>query len=619
MDTEKDLLRFLTCGSVDDGKSTMIGRLLHDSKQIYDDHLQSLEKDSKKVGSAGQAIDFSLLLDGLKAEREQGITIDVAYRYFSTPRRKFIIADCPGHVQYTRNMITGGSTCGLAIVLIDARQGILEQTRRHSFLVSLLDIGHMIVAVNKMDLVGYQEEIFNTIRDGFTEFATRLSVRDINFIPMSALLGDNIVDPSSNMPWYKGATLLDALETVHIASDRNFVDFRLPVQYVMRQSSDFRGYMGTIASGILRPGSEVEVLPSRQRAVVTGIHTFDGKLEEAFPPMAVSVTLDREIDVSRGDTLVSPKNLPRVSSEFEATLVWMDERPLSRDRSYHFKLASTETRAQVADLRYRFDINTLSRAPAETLAMNEIGRVRLELARAIAFDPYQRNRATGAFIMIDPVSHQTVGAGMILDRSTDSEEENPRPDRSTLHPKDSQVTRIERANRLKQTPYTVWLTGLPKSGKSTIAYALERKLFDLGYSAMVLDGANLRLGLSDNLGFSRAERGEAARRAAHVARLMNDAGMVCIVATVSPFESDRQAARAVIGPSRFMEVFVDAPLEVCEQRDDEQLYQKVDKFTGVSAPYERPQAPQLVVQTDQLSLSQAVETIVDTLLAHVKA
>jgi len=617
-DAQKDLLRFLTCGSVDDGKSTLIGRLLHDSKQVYEDHLQTLAKDSKKVGSAGGAIDFSLLLDGLKAEREQGITIDVAYRYFSTPQRKFIIADCPGHVQYTRNMITGGSTCNLAVVLVDARHGILEQTRRHSFLVSLLDIGQVVVAVNKMDLVEFKQSVFDDIRRAYTEFAARLAVRNIMFIPLSALNGDNVVESSSTMPWYKGAPLLDHLENVHVASERNMIDLRLPVQYVLRQTSDFRGYSGSIASGILRPGSEVEILPSKRRTTVKEIVGYDGSLKEAFPPMSVTVTLADEVDVGRGDMIVSPQNVPRIDNSFEATLVWMDDsKELSKNRPYIMKLHTSETRAQVAALRYRFDVNTLGRLEAPTLALNEIGRVRMELAASVAFDPYKRNHQTGSFILIDPVTHQTVAAGMILDRLVTGEDKASR-DGSTLHPKESQVTGVERADRLKQNPHTVWLTGLPKAGKTTLAYALERRLHDQGHSVFVLDGTNLRLGLSDDLGFQALERGEAVRRAAHVAKLMNDAGLITVVALVSPFAADRDAARRIIGDDRFVEVYLNAPADACEARDNENLYAraragKIRGFTGVEGPYDPPPSAELVLPSHEIDVDESVERLLTLL------
>jgi bifunctional enzyme CysN/CysC len=624
-----DLLRLLTCGSVDDGKSTLIGRLLHDSKTLYEDHLASLEADSRRVGSAGGAIDFSLLLDGLKAEREQGITIDVAYRYFSTPRRKFIIADCPGHEQYTRNMVTGASTANLAVVLVDARAGILPQTRRHSFIASLLDIGHIVVAVNKMDLVDWSQDVFERLRADYVEFATRLEVRSVHFIPISALRGDNVVEPSSHMPWYRGVPLLDYLETVHIASDRNLIDLRFPVQLAVRQDMSFRGYAGTLASGILRPGAEVMVLPSRQRTRVRQVVTWEGEREEAFPPMAVSVTTTDEIDIGRGDMLVHPRNLPRVGQELDAVLVWMSESPLDPKRTYRIKHTTREAHAEVAELRYRFDVNTLHRVPAETLALNEIGRARVQVSRPLAYDPYRRNRATGSFILIDPVTNGTVAAGMILDRSRGDDDPvaGPAPAgsarsgaaaRGLLRPQPSRVAPAERVERLGQEPATVWLTGLPRSGKSTLAYALERRLFDAGYLVHVLDGENLRLGISDNLGFGALERSENVRRAAHVAKLAAGAGLITVVALVSPDEADRAAARAIIGADRFLEVYLSAPLEACEARDTEGLYRRarageIARFTGISAPYEPPRSPDLVLPTHELAVEDAVARLVDLL------
>ena len=625
-----DLLRLLTCGSVDDGKSTLIGRLLHDSKTLYEDHLASLEADSRRVGSAGGAIDFSLLLDGLKAEREQGITIDVAYRYFSTPRRKFIIADCPGHEQYTRNMVTGASTANLAIVLLDARAGILQQTRRHSFIASLLDIGHVVVAINKMDLVDWSQEVFDRIRREYVEFATRLEVRNIHFIPISALQGDNVVEPSAHMPWYRGVPLLDHLETVHVGADRNLIDLRFPVQLALRQDMSFRGFAGTLASGILRPGAEVMVLPSRQRTRVRSVVTFEGEREEAFPPMAVTVTTTDEVDIGRGDMLVHPRNLPRVGQELDAILVWMSETPLDRQRTYRIKHTTREAHAEVTELRYRFDINTLHREPAESLALNEIGRARVVASRPLAYDPYRRNRATGSFILIDPVTNGTVAAGMILDRRDDDDDDEdeatiPGSARSAdavkkgilrAHP--SRVAPAERTERLGQEPATVWLTGLPKSGKSTLAYALERRLFDAGYLAHVLDGENLRLGISDNLGFAALERTENVRRAAHVAKLAAGAGLITIVALVSPHESDRAAASAIIGTERFLEVHLSAPVNACEARDEEGLYRRarageINRFTGVSAPYEEPRTPALTLPTHEITVNEAVSRLIGLL------
>jgi bifunctional enzyme CysN/CysC len=617
----KDLLRFLTCGSVDDGKSTMIGRLLHDSKEIYDDHLKTLEKDSKKVGSAGEAIDFSLLLDGLKAEREQGITIDVAYRYFSTPKRKFIIADCPGHEQYTRNMATGASTANLAVVLIDARHGVVEQTKRHSFIASLLDIGHIVVAVNKMDLVDYAEETYEQIRRDYEDFASRLQVRNIHFIPMSALMGDNIVESSPRMPWFKGSPLLQYLQTVHIGSDRNLIDMRFPVQYVLRQDSSFRGFCGTVASGVLRAGSEITVLPSGKTTKVKSIHNFEGTIDEAFPPMAVTVATEDEVDISRGDMLVSPKNLPRVSQKFEAAIVWMTDVPLDTEQHYRIKQGVAEAQAEVTELVYRFNVNNIGREDAATLNLNEIGRVRVETSRALAFDPYRRNRATGSFILIDTISNATVAAGMILDRTGQEDIQDKYKVSTNIREHVSRVSATERQTRLKQQAATIWLTGLPKAGKTTISYALERHLFDKGIVVNVLDGENLRHGLSKNLSFSALDRSEHIRRAANVAKLCNDAGIMTVVALVSPYTSDRNEARKIVGSDRFLEVHIDAPVETCESRDSDGLYAAARKgdiegFTGISAPYEVPPKPDLHIDSSKTAVDQSVQSIIDLLQAH---
>jgi len=618
-DERKDLLRLLTCGSVDDGKSTLIGRLLYDSKLLYEDHLAALERDSVRRGSAGGDMDYSLLLDGLKAEREQGITIDVAYRFFATPRRKFIIADTPGHEQYTRNMATGASTADLAVILIDARQGVLPQTRRHSFIASLLGIRHLVVAVNKMDLVGYRQEVFERIRGDYFDFATRLEIGEVACIPISALKGDNVVTPGPNLLWYQGEPLLPYLETVHVASDRNFIDLRFPVQYVLRPDLNFRGYCGTVASGILRRGDAVLALPSGRRSTVKAIVTHDGEVEEAFPPMAVTVTLSDELDISRGDLLAHPHNLPRTSHELEAMLVWMDERALALNQPYLLKHVAGMIQADVVGLRYRMNVNTLHREPADTLALNEIGRVALRLRRPLAHDAYARNRACGAFVLIDRLSNATVAAGMILDREPDESVPEHRaadqPRSRYVRPPPSLVTPGERASRLRQKPCTVWLSGLPKSGKTTLAVALERRLFDLGCQAHILDGGTLRLEISRDLGFSGDDRAENIRRAAGVARVCNDAGLITIAAFVSPFAEDRHRARQIIGAARFLEVYVHAPVEVCERRDDEGLYARarrgeIPEFSGVSAPYEEPSRADLVLPTHELDVATCVEQIV---------
>jgi bifunctional enzyme CysN/CysC len=620
---QKDLLRILTAGSVDDGKSTLIGRLLYDSKLVYEDHLKTLAKDSKRVGHAGESIDYSLLTDGLKAEREQGITIDVAYRYFSTPRRKFIIADCPGHEQYTRNMATGASTADLGIILVDAKHGVLDQTRRHSFITSLLGISHLVVAVNKMDLVGYDRAVFDAIQAEYLDFAARLEVKNIHFVPMSALMGDNVVERSSRMPWFRGGPLLDYLESVHVGSTRNLIDLRFPVQYVLRQDGGFRGYSGTVASGLLRAGASITALPSGKTTRVKSIVTYssvkgEGEITEAFPPMAVTVTLDDEVDISRGDMLVNPKNLPDLASDFEAVLVWMNETPMAPEQPYLIKHACSEARAEIANVEYKFDINNLSRSPCEHLELNEIGRVHLRLSKRLAFDAYARNRATGAFILIDPIHNGTVAAGMILDRKTVDSAVGLDADSPLLRSRKSTVTTEARAARLGHRAMTVWLTGLPCSGKSTLAYRLEARLFELGVNAHVLDGENLRQGISQNLGFAALERSENVRRAAHIARLCNDAGLVTIVALVSPYAADRTEARAIVGADRFTEVHLSAPVEVCEARDTEGLYARartgeIARFTGVSAPYEAPETPELVLDTATTSERACLDQLVAAL------
>ncbi len=617
---EKELLRLLTCGSVDDGKSTLIGRLLYDSKMIYEDHLATLRADSLQHGTTGDDFDPALLTDGLKAEREQGITIDVAYRYFSTAKRKFIIADTPGHEQYTRNMATGASTCDLAVILIDARHGVLTQTRRHTFIVSLLGIRHVVVTVNKMDLVDYAQEVFEEIRDDYRSFATRLDLPDLHFLPISALKGDNVVDPSPNMAWYQGPTLMHFLESVYIGSDRNFEDFRFPVQLVNRPHLDFRGYCGTIASGIIRQGEEVMVLPSRKKSKIKSIVTMDGDLEEAFTPQAVTLTLADEIDISRGDVIVRPGNLPKLADTFESVVVWMHEDALVPGKTYWFKHGTTTVTGTVRRLRYRVDVNTLHRAPAATLKLNEIGRCTISLSHPVAFDDYRRNRSTGAFIIVDRITNATVAAGMIMDRRTAEESsdhwEAERP--ASLQATDSPVSADEREARFGQKPVTLLLTGLTGSGKTSIAFALERFLFDHGHTAAVLDGQNLRIGISRDLGFSDEDRSENIRRGAEAAKLFNSAGLICIAAFVAPNEEVRQRAKQVVGEDRFLVVHLSAPEEVRRSRDVHGHYARADSgewpnFPGVTAPYEPPHQPDLELHTEQLSITQCVEKIVELL------
>ncbi|BBO30572.1 sulfate adenylyltransferase subunit CysN [Lacipirellula parvula] len=618
----KEMLRFLTCGSVDDGKSTLIGKLLYETKMIYEDQLAAIQRDSATHGTTGGDFDPALLTDGLKAEREQGITIDVAYRYFSTAKRKFIIADCPGHEQYTRNMATGASCCDLAIILIDARHGVMTQTKRHSFIVSLLGIKHVLVAVNKMDLVGYSEEVYEKIKSDYREFATRLELVDQHFIPISALKGDNLIEHSEKMPWYEGSTLMHHLENVHIASDRNLIDFRLPVQYVNRPNLDFRGFCGTIASGRIKKGEVVMALPSRKTSRIKSIVTFDGELDEAFTPQSVTVTLTDEIDVSRGDMLVRPDNVPQTADAFESTIVWMTEEPLTPGKQYWFKQGTKTAAGSISNLRYRIDVNTLHREETPVLALNEIGRCLVRLNQPIAFDDYRRNKGTGAFIVIDRVTNVTVGAGMILNRAAAGKDDHWSAEAdANLQSERSEVTAAERAGRFGQQPATILLTGLAGAGKTTLAYALERKLFDAGRAVCVLDGQNMRRGISRDLGFTVADRSENLRRSAEAAKLLNDAGLICVAAFLAPEESVRLKAAEVVGRERFLVVHLDAPVDVCRARDQEGLYSKADSgeianFPGVSAPYETPSKPDLVLDTAKLPVDECVKQVLELLAAR---
>lgn len=614
----KDLLRFLTCGSVDDGKSTLIGRLLYDSKMIYEDQLAAVQRDSKIHGTTGTDFDPALLTDGLKAEREQGITIDVAYRYFSTSKRKFIIADTPGHEQYTRNMATGASNCQLAIILIDARHGVTVQTRRHSFIVSLLGIGHVIVAINKMDLLDWSEDVYEQIRRDYNSFSTRLGFRDIHFIPISALQGDNVVEPGNHMPWYNGPTLLHHLEHVNIASHRNFIDMRFPVQSVMRPNLNFRGFAGSIASGVMRPGDKVMVLPSRKTTTVSAIQNWSGKLDYAFPQMPVVITLADEVDVSRGDIIAPINNLPKIDSEFEAMLVWMAETPAMESSHFLIKHCSSMIPATLDKIRYEIDVNTMRKKPGEDvmrLNLNSIARVKIVLHRPMAFDSFERNHATGAFILIDRLTNATAAAGMILDKTT-ADEGSTRPKSTHITKVDSLVSNEDRERLLGHKPCTIWLTGLSGSGKSTIAKLLEKQLIDSGRLAFLLDGDNVRHGLNRDLGFSAEDRKENIRRIAEVAKLMNNAGMIVVTAFISPYKEDRDDARTIIGAERFAETFVDTPLEVCEQRDPKGLYKRarqgeITGFTGIDAPYEKPDNPELTIDTANNDVEECVSQIIN--------
>ena len=606
----KDLLRFLTCGSVDDGKSTLIGRLLHDSKMIYEDQLATLTADSTTQGTTGDAPDLALLTDGLKAEREQGITIDVAYRYFSTARRKFIIADTPGHEQYTRNMVTGASTCQLAIILIDARYGVLPQTKRHTFIASLLGIRNVVVAVNKMDIADWSQDRFNQICEDYRDFAQSLELVDPYFLPMSALLGDNVVDASDNMSWFSGPTLMEHLETVDVEVGIDLERFRMPVQLVVRPDLDFRGFAGTIASGVLKPGDPVISMPSGVGSSVERIVTFDGDLDVAGPGRAVTVTLTDEIDVSRGDLLVKAGEQPFRAHDIDAMIVWMDDTELEPGRQYLLQSSNGLSNASVTLIRHRIDINTLEQEQATSLALNDIALCAITSDRELLFDAYSTNRQTGSFILVDRLSNATVAAGMITGVSS-SWDQAPE---ASLTRQMSDITPSERAARLGQQPCTVLLTGLSAAGKSTIATALSRRLFDLGKTAIRLDGENIRLGISRDLGFSAQERSENLRRVAELALLVNKQGIMAIAALAAPKASVRDQARELVGTEHYLEIFVDTPIEVCRERDPNGLYEAADRgdipqFPGVSATYDRPTNMDLRVDTSTQSIGECVEQI----------
>ncbi|WP_455923527.1 sulfate adenylyltransferase subunit CysN [Pseudomonas putida] len=606
----KELLRFLTCGNVDDGKSTLIGRLLHDSKMIYEDHLEAITRDSKKVGTTGDDIDLALLVDGLQAEREQGITIDVAYRYFSTAKRKFIIADTPGHEQYTRNMATGASTCDLAIILVDARYGVQTQTRRHSYIASLLGIKHIVVAINKMDLKGFDEGVFEEIKADYLKFAEGIALKptSLHFVPMSALKGDNVVNRSERSPWYTGQSLMEILETVEVAGDRNLTDLRFPVQYVNRPNLNFRGFAGTLASGIVHKGDEVVVLPSGKTSRVKSIVTFEGELEQAGAGQAVTLTMEDEIDISRGDLLVHADNVPTVTDSFDAMLVWMAEEPMLPGKKYDIKRATSYVPGSIASIVHKVDVNTLAEGPGSALALNEIGRVKVALDTSIALDGYDSNRTTGAFIVIDRLTNGTVGAGMIIAPPVV-------PHGSAgHHGKQAHVATEERALRFGQQPATVLFSGLSGAGKSTLAYAVERKLFDMGRAVFVLDGQNLRHDLNKGLPQDRAGRTENWRRAAHVARQFNEAGLLTLAAFVAPDAEGREQAKALIGADRLLTVYVQASPQVCRERDPQGLYAADgDNIPGESFPYDVPLNADLVVDTQSVSVEEGVKQVLDLL------
>ena len=589
--TDKSLLRFLTCGSVDDGKSTLIGRLLYDSQLILDDQLASLKKESHNRITGDEGIDFSLLVDGLTAEREQGITIDVAYRFFSTDKRKFIVADTPGHEQYTRNMATGASNADLALVLIDARKGVLTQTRRHSFILSLIRVKHVVLVVNKIDLVGYDQAVFDKITSEYRTFAEPLGFKTLEAVPVSALRGDNILAPSANMPWYSGPTLVPYLETIDVTEDRTAQTFRFPVQWVNRPDLDFRGFSGTVASGSIAVGDDVLIASSRKPAAIKRIVTMDGDLEQAVAGQAVTLVLDREVDVSRGDVLTRPGETPEFSNQFQARLIWMSEESAFPGRSYLLKVGSQIVPATITDLKFRTNVNTLEHTAATKIDLNEVATVTIATDKPIAFDAYSANALTGGFILVDRLSNATLGAGIIefgLRRA------------QNLTYQSFDVNRQVRARMKGQTARIVWFTGLSGSGKSSIANLLEKRLTAEGRHAYILDGDNVRHGLNKDLGFTEAARVENIRRVAEVARLMADAGLIVLVSFISPFEKERRLAREIAGDIDFCEVYVDTPLEVCEARDPKGLYKRarageIKNFTGIDSPFEPPQAPELVL------------------------
>jgi bifunctional enzyme CysN/CysC len=601
-----ELLRFCTAGSVDDGKSTLIGRLLYETDSVYEDHLHAVGEASKKLS---RDTDLALLTDGLKAEREQGITIDVAYRYFSTPRRRFIIADTPGHEQYTRNMVTGASTADLAIILLDAKNGITTQSKRHGFIASLMGMARVVVAVNKMDLVDYAESVYDGLCREYADFAAKLDLPGLTFMPISALCGDNVVTRSERMPWYQGSALLPHLETVEISGNRNLVDFRMPIQLVNRPNPGFRGYSGSIESGVVRVGDEVLALPSGLGTKVERIFVADVESDYAYPPQAVTVCLADEIDLSRGGMLVHPGNKPQILRDIEAMLVWMDETPLDTSVNYRLKHGTAMVRTAVNKITYKVDPNTLHRADANTLATNDIGRVSLGLFQPIACESYRGNQSTGSFILVDPESNRTVACGMIIDRGADE----PGVVSANITQTHSLVSADQRKQFFKQEPATLWFTGLSGSGKTTVAHALELRLMNMGQACCVLDGDNVRGGLNRDLGFSDADREENIRRVADVAHLFNQAGLLVIASFICPTGKLRDNAREIIGDA-FIEVFIDCDLDECERRDPKGLYKKarsgeIKQFTGISAPYETPISPDIVVSTTNLTVDQSVDRL----------
>ena len=607
----KSLLRFITCGSVDDGKSTLIGRLLYDSKMIFEDQLEQLESDSKKLGTQGDEIDFALLVDGLAAEREQGITIDVAYRFFATDKRKFIVADTPGHEQYTRNMVTGATTADLAIILIDARKGVLTQTRRHSYLCHLIGIKNIVLAVNKMDLVNYEQETFDQIVEEYEHFATEIGIDKFTALPISGFKGDNITAVSKNTPWYQGSPLMHHLETVNLEQVHNDQDaFRMPVQWVNRPNLDFRGFCGKIASGQVRPGDEVRILPSGKTSHIDRIVTQDGDLDIAQKDQSVTLTLRDEVDCSRGQIITAAKEPLEVADQFETTLIWMEEEALTPGRAYYLKVGAQTVSATVAEPKYQINVNTLDHSAAKTLELNSIGVANITTDRAIPFASYSENRELGGFILIDKITNATVAAGLInfaLRRA------------QNIHWQATDINRDHHANLKNQKPAVLWLTGLSGSGKSTIANAIEKKLAGMNRHTFLLDGDNVRHGLNKDLGFTDADRIENIRRVGEVARLMTDAGLIVITAFISPFRAERTMVREMMQPGEFVEVFIDTPLNIAEQRDVKGLYAKarageLKNFTGIDSPYETPENPEIIIDTTQMNVETAADKIIQILM-----
>jgi bifunctional enzyme CysN/CysC len=603
----KSLLRFITCGSVDDGKSTLIGRLLYESKMLFEDQMAAVEADSKKWGTQGGEIDFALLVDGLAAEREQGITIDVAYRFFSTDRRKFIVADTPGHEQYTRNMITGASTADVALILVDARKGLLTQTRRHSYLVSLIGIRKVVLAVNKMDLMEYSEQVFRDIETEYRAFAAQIGLDDITAIPLSALRGDNMVERSARMSWYSGPALLELLETVELDDSRmQLLPLRIPVQWVNRPNLNFRGFCGAISSGTATVGDRIRVQPSGRESRIARIISAGVDRPLAVAGESITVTLDDEIDISRGDVISAATAPAEVADQFQATVIWMDDEPMLPGRPYMLKLGSRTVSATITEPRYKVNVNTMEHLAAKQLELNEIGVCNIALDRVVPFDPYSDNRDTGGFILIDRITNNTVGAGMLhfaLRRS------------HNIHLQHVDVTKEARAQRLGQRPVVLWFTGLSGAGKSTIANLVEKKLHAMGRHCYLLDGDNLRHGLNKDLGFTEADRVENIRRVAEVSRLMIDAGLIVLTAFISPFRAEREMARSLVGDGEFLEIFVDTPLAVAETRDVKGLYRKarrgeLSNFTGIDSPYEAPESPELTVNTVECDANEAADAVI---------